>query len=101
MGAKRPFKGGGAADLKGEARFNHLKAEGRFNARLISPEDGQYDIQWWDGCYLPNKDQIILLGTGAYQFLPCEDGNFPMCVLYRIDRRTGETIQLTFEQDSD
>ena len=91
------FKGGEAADLKGEARFNHLKGE----ARLISPEDGQYDIQWWDGCYLPNKDQIILLGTGAYQFLPCEDGNFPMCVLYRIDRRTGETIQLTFEQDSD
>ena len=59
------------------------------------------DIQWWDGCYLPNKDQIILLGTGAYQFLPCEDGNFPMCVLYRIDRCTGETIQLTYEQDSD
>ena len=68
---------------------------------LVSPEDGHYDIQWWDGCYLPNKDQIVLLGTGAYQFLPCEDGNFPMCVLYRIDRRTGETIQLTYEQDSD
>ncbi|MBO7686424.1 MAG: SUMF1/EgtB/PvdO family nonheme iron enzyme [Kiritimatiellae bacterium] len=69
--------------------------------QLVSPEDGHYDIQWWDGCYLPNKDQIILLGTGAYQFLPCEDGNFPMCVLYRVDRRTGETIQLTYEQDSD
>ena len=37
---------------------------------LVSPEDGHYDIQWWDGCYLPNKDQIVLLGTGAYQFLP-------------------------------
>ena len=70
-------------------------------SRLVSPEDGKYDVQWWDGCYLPNRDQIILLGTGAYQFLPCEDGNFPMCVLYRMDRRTGETIQLTFEQDSD
>ena len=68
---------------------------------LLSPEDGNYDIQWWDACYLPNREQIILLGTGAYQFLPCEDGNFPMCVLYRLDRRTGETIQLTFEQDSD
>ncbi len=70
-------------------------------AKLVSPEDGHYDIQWWDACYLPNKDQICLLGTGAYQFLPCEDGNFPMCVLYRLDRRTGETIQLTYEQDSD
>ena len=37
---------------------------------LVSPEDGKYDIQWWDGCYLPNKDQVILLGTAAYQFLP-------------------------------
>ena len=27
---------------------------------LVSPEDGHYDIQWWDGCYLPNKDQIVL-----------------------------------------
>ena len=69
-------------------------------ARPVSP--GKHlDVQWWDGCYLPNRDQVILLGTGAYQFLPCEDGNFPMCVLYRLDRRTGETIQLTFEQDSD
>ncbi len=68
---------------------------------LVSPEDGHYDIQWWDGCYLPNRDQILLMGTGAYQFLPCEDGNFPMCVIYRMDRKTGETIQLTFEQDSD
>ena len=67
---------------------------------LVSPAK-HLDVQWWDACYLPNRDQIILLGTGAYQFLPCEDGNFPMCVLYRMDRKTGETIQLTFEQDSD
>ncbi|MCQ2392039.1 MAG: SUMF1/EgtB/PvdO family nonheme iron enzyme [Kiritimatiellae bacterium] len=80
-------------DLKGPAALTAPK--------LLSPEDGNYDIQWWDACYLPNREQIILLGTGAYQFLPCEDGNFPMCVLYRLDRRTGETIQLTFEQDSD
>ena len=75
--------------------------KGSKEATLVSPEDGHYDIQWWDGCYLPNKDQIVLLGTGAYQFLPCEDGNFPMCVIYRIDRKTGKVVQLTFEQDSD
>jgi len=69
--------------------------------QLVSPEDGKYDIQWWDGCYLPNKDQVILLGTAAYQFLPCEDGNMPMAVLYRKDRKTGEVRQLTYEQDSD
>ena len=68
---------------------------------LVSPEDGNYDIQWWDGCYLPNKDQVVLLGTAAFQFLPCEDGNMPMAVLYRKDRKTGEVRQLTYEQDSD
>ena len=91
------------ATLSAEGALNHLKGEARLNlqAKLVSPEDGHYDIQWWDACYLPNRDQIILMGTGAYQFLPCEDGNFPMCVIYRMDRKTGETIQLTFEQDSD
>ena len=90
------------ATLSAEGALNHLKGEARLNqAKLVSPEDGHYDIQWWDACYLPNRDQVIMLGTGAYQFLPCEDGNFPMCVLYRVDRRTGETIQLTYEQDSD
>ena len=68
---------------------------------LVSPEDGHFDIQWWDACYLPNKDQVVMLGTAPWQFLPCEDGNYPMCVLYRVDRKTGETRQLTFEQDSD
>ena len=66
----------------------------------VSPKE-HLDIQWWDACYLPNKDQVIMLGTAAYQFLPCEDGNMPMCVLYRVDRRTGEVRQLTYEQDSD
>ena len=77
-----------------------LKLSNNPSPLLVSPAQ-HLDVQWWDACYLPNPDQIILLGTGAYQFLPCEDGNFPMCVLYRMDRRTGETIQLTFEQDSD
>ena len=90
-------KGGEAADLKGEARFNHLKGE----ARLVSPEDGKYDQHWWDACYLPNRDQIAMLGTAAFQFLPCEDGNYPMCVIFRLDRATGEVRQLTYEQDSD
>ncbi|MDO5318447.1 MAG: SUMF1/EgtB/PvdO family nonheme iron enzyme [bacterium] len=68
--------------------------------QMVSPAE-HLDIQWWDGCYLPNKDQVIMLGTAAYQFLPCEDGNMPMCVLYRVDRKTGEVRQLTYEQDSD
>ncbi len=70
-------------------------------AVLVSPEDGNYDVQWWDASYLPNRDQVVMLGTAAYQFLPCEDGNMPMAVIYRVDRRTGEVRQLTYEQDSD
>ena len=69
-------------------------------AELVSPEEHK-DIQWWDACYLPNRDQFVMLGTAAYQFLPCEDGNMPMAVLYRKDRKTGEIRQLTYEQDSD
>jgi len=94
-----------SAELKcqdgSESNAPSTKHQAPSTPQLVSPEDGHFDIQWWDGCYLPNRDQILLMGTGAYQFLPCEDGNFPMCVIYRMDRKTGETIQLTFEQDSD
>ena len=85
-----------------KADFSKLSKEMPYQTpELVSPEDGKYDIQWWDGCYLPNSDQVIMLGTAAYQFLPCEDGNMPMAVIYRKDRKTGEVRQLTYEQDSD
>ena len=78
-----------------------IPVSGAQTPTLVSPEDGKYDVQWWDASYLPNKDQVIMLGTAAYQFLPCEDGNMPMAVIYRVDRKTGEVRQLTYEQDSD
>ena len=77
-----------------------IPATGAAKAVEVSPSE-HLDIQWWDACYLPNKDQVVMLGTAAYQFLPCEDGNMPMAVLYRKDRKTGEVRQLTYEQDSD
>ena len=81
--------------------FSKLSSEMPYQkAELVSPEEHK-DIQWWDACYLPNRDQFVMLGTAAYQFLPCEDGNMPMAVLYRKDRKTGEIRQLTYEQDSD
>ena len=85
-----------------KADFSKLSAEMPYQTpTLVSPEDGKYDIHWWDACYLPNKDQVIMLGTGVFQYLPCEDGNMPMAVAYRVDRKTGEVRQLTYEQDSD
>ena len=80
---------------------NHEPQTTNHEPTLVSPEDGKYDIHWWDACYLPNKDQVIMLGTGVFQYLPCEDGNMPMAVAYRVDRKTGEVRQLTYEQDSD
>ena len=45
------------ATLSAEGALNHLKGEARLNlqAKLVSPEDGHYDIQGWDACYLPNR----------------------------------------------
>ncbi|MBQ9432223.1 MAG: SUMF1/EgtB/PvdO family nonheme iron enzyme [Kiritimatiellae bacterium] len=81
--------------------FSKLSAQPPYQTpELLSPAE-HMDIQWWDACYLPNPDQFVMLGTAAYQFLPCEDGNMPMAVLYRKDRVTGEIRQLTYEQDSD
>ncbi len=77
-----------------------IPAGGATNRVEVSPSEHE-DVQWWDGCYLPNCDQVVFLGTAAFQFLPCEDGNMPMSVMYRKDRKTGTVIQLTFEQDSD
>lgn len=77
-----------------------IPATGSTNCVEVSPSEHK-DVQWWDGCYLPNSDQVVMLGTAAYQYLPCEDGNMPMSVLYRKDRKTGRVIQLTYEQDSD
>ena len=80
-----------------------LGADGRAKGngcREVSPH-AYPDVHWVNGCYLPNRDQVIVLGSGVYQYLPCEDGNMPMTVIYRIDRKTGEVRQLTYEQDSD
>src|SRR5574344_922613 len=59
------------------------------------------DIYWWNGVYCPDGENLIMLGTAQYAYLPCENGNEPMAVLYRVNRKTGKIRQLTFEQDSD
>jgi formylglycine-generating enzyme required for sulfatase activity len=58
------------------------------------------DVDWFDGCYLPDG-RIVMLGTAAYQGLPCVHGSLPVAMLYQLDRKTGAIRQLTFEQDSD
>jgi len=58
------------------------------------------DVDWFDGCYTPDG-RIVMLGTAAYQGLPCVHGSLPVAMLYVLDRATGKIRQLTFEQDSD
>ncbi len=65
----------------------------------VTPSDSP-DVDWFDGCYLPDG-RIIMLGTAAYQGLPCENGSKPMALLYLLDPASGSIRQLTFEQDSD
>ena len=58
------------------------------------------DVDWFDGCYAPDG-RIVVLGTAAYQGLPCVHGDLPVAMLYQLDRKTAAIRQLTFEQDSD
>ncbi len=68
--------------------------------RELTPDD-QKDVQWFDACYLPEEGYIVACSTAGMQGLPCENGGKPMVNLYRVDTRTKQVRQLTFEQDSD
>ncbi|MHC4200550.1 MAG: HzsA-related protein, partial [Planctomycetota bacterium] len=76
-----------------------VDSEGK-NLRELTPDD-RNEVQWFDGCYLPEEGYILSCSTASMQGLPCENGGRPMVNLYRVDTRTKKTRQLTFEQDSD
>ncbi len=75
-----------------------IAADGTGCTEVTPPTDP--DVDWFDGCYTPDG-RVVMLGTAAYQGLPCVHGSLPVAMLYRLDRRTGAVRQLTFEQDSD
>lgn len=70
------------------------------NLKELTPSD-QKDIQWFDGCYLPEEGKILACSTAGVQGLPCVNGSQPMVDLFKIDTATGKIRQLTYEQDSD
>jgi len=70
------------------------------NLKELTPDD-QSDVQWFDGCYLPEDDKLLTCSTAGMQGLPCENGGKAMTNLYRVDSKTKQVRQLTFEQDSD
>lgn len=70
------------------------------NLKELTPTN-QQDVQWFDGCYLPEDGKILTCSTAGMQGLPCENGGRPMVNLYRVDTENKNVRQLTFEQDSD
>jgi hypothetical protein len=85
-------------NAKGRWALFELATDGSGFAEVTPTDDS--DVDWFDGCYTPDG-RIVLLGTAAYQGLPCVRGNLPVAMLYLLDRKTGAIRQLTFEQDSD
>ena len=70
------------------------------NVKELTPSD-QKDIQWFDGCYLPEEGYIVGCSTAGMQGLPCVNGSQPMVNIYKVNTKTKAVRQLTFEQDSD
>ena len=70
------------------------------NLKELTPSD-QQDVQWFDGCYLPEDGKILVCSTAGIQGLPCENGGRPMANIYKVDANSGKVRQLTYEQDSD
>jgi len=85
-------KNGNWAVLEVDTQGRHL--------RELTPDD-QDDVQWFDGCYLPEEPYILTCSTAGMQGLPCENGGKPMVTLYRVNSHSRQVRQLTFEQDSD
>jgi hypothetical protein len=58
------------------------------------------DVDNYDACYLPDGD-IIFSSTAPFTGVPCVTGSSHVSNLYRLDRRTGRTRRLTFDQEHD
>ncbi len=56
------------------------------------------DVDWFDGCYLPNGD-VLMCSTAGFAGVPCVTGGDYVGNLYRLTRTTGTIRQLTFDQD--
>ncbi len=95
-GKRIMFSGAGS---NGRWAILEVDAQGK-NVKELTPSD-QKDIQWFDGCYLPEANHIVGCSTAGMQGLPCVNGSQPMVNLYKVNTKSKAVRQLTFEQDSD
>jgi len=56
------------------------------------------DVDWFDGCYLPNGD-VLMCGTAGFAGVPSQGGGDYVANIYRLTRGTSTVRQLTFDQD--
>lgn len=61
--------------------------------------DSYKDFDSFDGCYTPDG-RYIFCSTGTFLGLPCTNGGNKMCGMFIYDPKTGQTRQLTYDQDS-
>lgn len=66
--------------------------------RQITPPAYE-DFDSFDACYTPD-DRIIFCSTATFMGLPCTDGGNKMSGIFLYNPKTGQTRQLTFDQDS-
>lgn len=66
--------------------------------RQLTP-DTYKDFDSFDGCYTP-EGNYIFCSTGTFLGLPCTNGGNKMCGLFSYNPKTGQTRQLTYDQDS-
>jgi formylglycine-generating enzyme required for sulfatase activity len=66
--------------------------------RQITPP-AYKDFDSFDACYTPD-DRIIFCSTATFLGLPCTDGGNKMSGIFLYNPKTGQTRQLTFDQDS-
>lgn len=69
------------------------------NFKKLTP-DGYDDLDFFDGCYLPNG-KIAMVSTAPYQGVPCVGGGSQTGSMYLLDPESKQIRQLNFGQDND
>lgn len=79
-------------------RWHIFEIDRTGKVKQVTPTDYE-DFDSFDGCYTPDG-RIIFCATATFLGLPCTNGGNRMAGLFLYDPETGETRQLTFDQDS-
>ena len=85
------------SDPKGPWQVYEFGLDGKAPPRRMTPEAEPF-INNYDACYMPDGD-ILYTSTAAMVAVPCVYGSTPVAHLFRLDRETGQTRQVTFDQE--